>query len=381
MGTFMNVKKIFIFSGLVYSNIFGTDVLNFFGNFAKDNELAKEGLAICFKTFVGNEYYGNNDIGKLIIFKSKINLISPKIGLNCDKIVDIFNKCNFEELKSCDPTEIKSYILSTILFCGDQSEEDIIPNNKEKNNVVIMFHGMGDDTKKFQNDAFFNEENGFDKYVIAYNKCGDLNNLDVYINKKVEIYYEALKNYDQIFIYGFSMGCLIANKFRDALIKKIKDNNKRIHFIFDKGFYDITKTQYYSETFSILKNFNSIFLLNFVDDTVSDNAIVELTSNFNILKNSGGNKFKYFIETTNANHKIASVDLLKKIYDQINKNENKTNDCIYFIDGGNNDEMVGSSPLRLYNALTNPIKEGGENVQEGFLDCCPCCNVPPDSKK
>ena len=48
MDTFMNVKKIFIFSGLVYSNIFGTDFLNFFGYFAKDNELVKEGLAIGF---------------------------------------------------------------------------------------------------------------------------------------------------------------------------------------------------------------------------------------------------------------------------------------------------------------------------------------------
>lgn len=377
MDTFMNVKKIFIFSGLVYSNIFGTDFLNFFGNFAKDNELVKEGLAIGFEAVVGKEeYYGNNDIGKLKIIKEKLEPILLALKANCGILVKIFNECNFNELKNCKPDEIKSYILSKILFCGDTGP-DITPIKKDKEKVVIMFHGMSDNANSFQNNNFFNKKNGFDIYAIEYNNCDDLNEIDEYIEKQVESYYEALQQYDKIFIYGFSMGCFIANKFRGALIKKINDNNKRIYFIFDKGFYDITKTKHYHEVFKFLKKFNYILRLDFVDDTSSDNAIVELTSNFNILKNAGGNNIKYFIETTNVNHNAASDVLLKNIYNQINKDENKNNNCIYFIDGGNNDNMVGSSPLMLYNALTNSRKkQGGENGKEGFPDCCACCNVP-----
>ena len=269
------------------------------------------------------------------------------------------NLLEIEDNKITDLKGIISYLASLILFNGKVSDDVKSKVVEKKDKLVILFHGMGDNAKNFYNSCYEDLSKDYDIVSVEYNNCGGLDNLDVFIKGKVEELKDTISEYDNIYIAGHSLGCFVANKFRKLLIKKFVD--RKIHFIFHKGFFDLTRTQIYKDLIDKIKGIIDLIFLE--DKELFYTILANLTSNYQLLKDFTMNTKFDFLEVKTGHNYIDLIDA----FTIINSSEEGKNKVLFVY--SENDNMVGAGGLDLYNELLRiQSANGNEKKDENKLD-------------
>ena len=325
----------------------------------------------------GEGFYELSDKEKLLAVKNNISKIlkplSPFLGLfglNKNML-----KYSLEILENIDVNKIpydsgglKSYLASLILFSGEVSDDVKSEVVKKKDKIVILFHGMGDDAENFYKDCSNVFSKDYDIVSVEYNDCEGLGKLDGFIKGKVKELKNTISEYNNIYIVGHSLGCFVANKFRKKLIEEFAD--KKIHFIFHKGFYDLTKTPIYES----IKKFGRIINLKFLTDEESDNVLANLTSNYQLLKDFTMNTKFDFLEVKTGHNDIDLIDA----FTIINSSEDGKNKVLFVY--SENDNMVGAGGKLIHDELVNininiNININKEEKDENKLDEKPVIDI------
>lgn len=343
---------------------------------------------------------GDDDVTKLLDLKNKIDdcigvfegLLGDKEAkniLNIEEIKKIFNNIDENDLNNDkSPTGIKKVLASSILFSGDKKTKNVEVNiDKEGKNIekedklIFLFHGMGDNSGKFYS-AIQDTIKGFSVVSVEYNGSS-LSKLEDFINVLYGNYKDDIKNFTNIYILGYSFGCLIANKFRSKLLEKLKtefpDRDRKVHFIFYKGFYDILGCPVYSQVVDMLKGFNELYEtvctpnkgFAFLKDRASDDGLADVTSNYKLLSESQQDtKFDIYpiVDTGHDADNNEITGALNKIEENIKNNPNINH--VLFV-SSENDKMVSEGGRMLFNALTRPQGSAGNGGgSDKSPDCC-----------
>ena len=332
---------------------------------------------------------GDNDVEKLLYLQGDIEyfLGTLKGCFSANKDVDeilgeikkVFGNIKKEDLIAADShAKIKEVLASSILFSGDRCEnvEDI--KNEGGNKLIFLFHGMGDNSADFHG-AIQDTIKDFSVVSVEYNGSS-LSNLDGFIDSLYGTYKGIIENFHNIYILGYSFGCLIANKFRSKLLEEFKDQDRKVHFIFYKGFYNILRCHVYSQVVDMLKCFNELYEaacepntgFDFLKDGASDKDLAEVTSNYELLSESRPVTM-FGIQNVLTGHTVFGTgnseitDALNEIEENIKNNPNINH--VLFV-SSENDEMVSYGGMMLYDALTRPQ---GSAVNGGGSDKSPDC--------
>ena len=349
------------------------------------------------------ELEGGDDAAKLLNLQARIDNFIPilqNLGVKDNKdannileeIRKIFGNIKKEDLEADNsPAGIKKVLASSILFSGDNSDDYKVnidkkdKNIKKEDKLIFLFHGMGDDSGKFYG-AIQDTIKDFSVVSVEYNKSS-LSNLCDFIDRLYETYKCTIEKFHNIYILGYSFGCLIANKFRSKLLKKFQEEefqgqDRKVHFIFYKGFYDILKCPLYIGVVSMLKSFNQLYEkaydtgrgFAFLKDEDSDNELVDVTSNYKLLSESRPVTM-FGIENVLTGHTYFGVEnseitnALNKIEVNIKNNPNMNH--VLFV-SSKNDEMVSEGGMMLYDALVYTQGSAVQKVaeQQKSPDCC-----------
>ena len=379
----MDMKKIkyFIFLNVFINyNIFCMN----FDNFGPIVDLMKIGLKddpnkevslskLTLESIFGKDFAELSDKEKLLAVKNNIPKIlkpfSPFLGMfglneNMLKyLLEILENIDVNKIPY-DSGGLKSYLASLILFSGEVSDDVKSEVVKKKDKIVILFHGMGDDAENFYKDCSNVFSKDYDIVSVEYNDCEGLGKLDGFIKGKVKELKNTISEYNNIYIVGHSLGCFVANKFRKKLIEEFAD--KKIHFIFHKGFYDLTKTPIYES----IKKFGRIINLKFLTDEVSDNVLANLTSNYQLLKDFTMNTKFDFLEVKTGHNDIDLIDA----FTIINSSEDGKNKVLFVY--SENDNMVGAGGKWIFDKLVNGnININKEEKDENKLDEKPVIDI------
>ena len=273
-----------------------------------------------------------------------------------------------------------------MLFSGDKKTKDVEVNidkeadaiNKE-DKLIFLFHGMGDDSGKFYG-AIQNEIAGFSVVSVEYNGSS-LSNLDTFIGNLYRTYKGTIEKFHNIYILGYSFGCLIANKFRSKLLEEFRGNefkgqDRKVHFVFYKGFYDISRCPLYTDVISRLIKFNQLYEtmyenggFGFLKDRASDNDLADVTSNYKLLSESRLDTM-FSIDYVSTHHNVFGNEIkeaLENIEKSIKDNPNKNH--VLFV-SSENDEMVSEGGRMLFDALARPQGSAVEKIGKQSPDCC-----------
>lgn len=392
-----------------FNNVKNGDIdqmINKLGKFCGDAGFGGVGQKIIkYTTEVGKKLLnnfkldGNCDAEKLLDLKNKIGNFIPILkklpGVKDDEdtknileeIRKIFGNIKKEDLEADNsPAGIKKVLASSMLFSGDKKTKDVEVNidkeadaiNKE-DKLIFLFHGMGDDSGKFYG-AIQNEIAGFSVVSVEYNGSS-LSNLDTFIGNLYRTYKGTIEKFHNIYILGYSFGCLIANKFRSKLLEEFRGNefkgqDRKVHFVFYKGFYDISRCPLYTDVISRLIKFNQLYEtmyenggFGFLKDRASDNDLADVTSNYKLLSESRLDTM-FSIDYVSTHHNVFGNEIkeaLENIEKSIKDNPNKNH--VLFV-SSENDEMVSEGGRMLFDALARPQGSAVEKIGKQSPDCC-----------